>query len=91
MGEGRLIRVRKYRGDVKTIAYLVALSDRAEAIALIQQMAADSEDDVEDLGRVSEALLSALAVPNGGFIRIEGVKHVAQQQQQPQSMSGDVL
>lgn len=86
MGEGRLIRVKKNHGDAKAIAYVVGLSDKAEAIDLIRRKAADPHDNIEDLGRVSEALLSALSVPDGGFMRIEGMKHVAQQQQQPQSI-----
>jgi hypothetical protein len=85
MDEGRLIRASKRDGDVKAIAYVVALSDKAAAIALIRRKVADPEDNVEDLGRVSAALISALAVPAGGFIRIEGVKHASQQQQQPQT------
>lgn len=84
MPEGRLIRVKKHDGDAKaTLAYLVALSEKDKAIALIRRKAADPEDQVEDLGRVSEALLITLGVPNGEFIKIEGVKHVANSNSNP--------
>jgi hypothetical protein len=76
--------VRKYRGDPTAVAYLVAVSDKDKAVDLIRQKAGGSGDDIEDLGRVSEALLMAMSVHEGEFVRIEGVRHVAQQQQQEQ-------
>lgn len=81
--EGRLIRVSKYRGDPQAVAYLVAVPDKAGAIDLISGTASQGED-IEDLGRVSEQLLMAMSLAPGEFIRIDGVRHVAQQQQQPQ-------
>jgi len=84
MSEGRLIRVSKYRGDPKAVSYLVAAADKAEALALITRQAAKPGDEVEDLGRVSEALIAAMRLPLGQFMPIDGVTHVAQQQQQPQ-------
>jgi hypothetical protein len=89
MGEGRLIRVRKYRGDPTAVAYLVAVSDKDKAVDLIRQKVGGSDGDIEDLGRVSEALLMAMSVREGEFVPIEGVRHVAQQQQQPPSQPVD--
>ncbi len=84
MGEGRLIRVSKYRGDPEGKAYLVAVSDKVQAMQLIASQAASAADEIEDLGRVSDALLAAMSLAPGEFIPIDGVRHVAQQQQQIQ-------
>jgi len=40
------------------------------------------------LGRVSEALLDAMHIAPGEFVRIDGIRHVAQQQQQQHSQDG---
>jgi hypothetical protein len=85
MGEGRLIRVSKYRGDPQAIAYLVAVQDKIEAMELIRAKAA-SGDEIEDMGRVSEALIAAMSLAPRAFMPIDGVRHVAQQQQQPQAL-----
>ena len=85
MGEGRLIRVSKYRGDPEAVAYLVAVPDKAEAIDIVKAKAGKTGEEIEDLGRVSEALIKALSLAPGEFIPIDGVRHVAQQQQQPQT------
>jgi hypothetical protein len=90
MGEGRLIRVCRYRGDPGAKAYLVALSDKAEAMQLIASRAGSAAHEIEDLGRVSEILITAMALTAGEFIAIDGVRHVFQQQQQPQSKTESV-
>jgi len=72
MEHGRLIRVGKYRGDTKAIVYIVAISNPSKAVDLIREKAADPADDVQDLGRVSVALLKALELPPGEFIRADG-------------------
>jgi len=72
MEDGRLIRVGKYRGDAKVVAYIVAISDSFEAVVLIQKKAADPGDEVQDLGRVSAALLETLKLGPGEFIRADG-------------------
>ena len=72
MEHGRLIRVGKYRGDRKAIVYIVAVSNPSKAVDLIRGKAADPADDVQDLGRVSAALLEALELPPGEFIRADG-------------------
>lgn len=85
MGEGRLIRVRKSRGHPEAVAYLVAVPDKAEALEIVRARAGQPGDEIEDLGRVSEALIKAMSLAPGEFIPIDGVRHVAQQQQQPQT------
>ena len=45
MGTGRLIRVEKYRSDPKAVAYIVAIDDPDEAIALIRKNAATTNDE----------------------------------------------
>ena len=69
MGYGRLIRVRKFPGDEKAIAYVVAVSDPAKAMELIRRKVANPDDEIEDLGRVSDALLAAMKLEPGDFVR----------------------
>jgi integrase len=69
MGYGRLIRVSKHQGDQSAIAYIVAASDSVLAMDLIRAKVAGPDDHVEDLGRVSDALLSALQLRSGEFVR----------------------
>jgi hypothetical protein len=64
--------VGKYRGDPKAVAYIVAISNPSKALKLIREKAADPADDVQDLGRVSAALLEALALQPGHFISVDG-------------------
>jgi len=71
MGYGRLVRAKQYRGDPKGVAYIVAIADPNEAMQLIRERVAVTGDEVEDLGRVSEALLTALDLQPGGFIRAD--------------------
>ena len=70
--DGRLIRVGKYRGDAKAVAYIVAISNPSKAVDLIREKAADPADEIQDLGRVSAALLEALDLLPGEFIRADG-------------------
>lgn len=69
MGTGRLIRVEKYRSDPRAVAYIVAISDPDEAIALVREKAATADDEIRDMGRVSDALLNSLKLQAGQFIR----------------------
>ncbi len=69
MQNGRLIRVGKYRGDPSRVAYIVALAEPTKAIELIRAQAATPGDEIEDLGRVSNALLLALSLGTGQFMR----------------------
>ena len=69
MANGRLIRVSKYRGDPDAVAYVVALADAAGAVELIRAQASVPGDEIEDLGRVTDALLTALKLGTGQFMR----------------------
>lgn len=69
MHNGRLIRVSKFRGDPHAVVYVVALYNAAEAIELIRAQAAFPGDEVEDLGRVTDTLLSVLKLGTGQFMR----------------------
>ncbi len=70
MGYGRLIRVSKRRGDPNAVAYVVAVPDPAKAIDLIRNEVGTLDDEVDDLGRVSDALLNALNLASGKFRRL---------------------
>lgn len=85
MTEGRLIRVSKYRGDPAAKAYLVAVPDKVRAMNLIAANVAQAAEEIEDLGRVSDALIASMFLAPGDCVPIDGVRHVAQQQQQPQA------
>lgn len=69
MHNGRLIRVSKYRNDPEAVVYVVALYDSAKAIALIREQAAAPGDEIEDLGRVTDDLLTVLKLGTGQFMR----------------------
>jgi hypothetical protein len=69
MEGGRLIRVGRFSGDTRGVAYIVALADPVAAVELITRTIADPKEHVEDLGRVSEALLRAMDLKIGGFAR----------------------
>ena len=60
MHNGRLIRVSKFRNDPEAVVYVVAHYDTAKAIALIREQASAPGDEVEDLGRVTDNLLTVL-------------------------------
>jgi len=61
--------VTKYQGDPRTTAYIVAVADPVEAIELIRSKAAAPVDEIEDLGRVSDALLTTLKLGTRQFVR----------------------
>jgi hypothetical protein len=79
-GEGRLVRSSRFRGDPKARAYLVAVSDKAAPIDLITVHAAEPGYEIEDLGRVSEELITAMTLPPGKFVSIDEVRHAAQKE-----------
>jgi hypothetical protein len=68
MNYGRLVRAS--RSGVKSVAYIVALENSAAAIAAIQAISA-VDDRVEDIGRVSLALLKSLDLAPGQFRRVD--------------------
>jgi hypothetical protein len=85
MSEGRLIRVSRGGAQSRMVSYIVGEVDQNRAIEVIRaNVVKTGEDEIEDLGRVSEELLKALGVGPGQFISVEGLKHTSQQQQQPQ-------
>jgi len=71
---GRLIRTSKFRGAPRAIAYIVAIAEPEKAIALIRNVIAEPEDEVEDLGRVSDALLISLKLEPGEFARADACR-----------------
>jgi hypothetical protein len=70
MNYGRLVRASKSGTGTKSVAYIVALEDAAAAIAAIQAISA-VDDHVEELGRVSVALLKSLDLMPGQFRRVD--------------------
>jgi hypothetical protein len=70
MDYGRLVRTSKTGAGAKSAAYIVALEDAAEAVAAIQAISA-VDDHVEELGRVSLALLKSLDLMPGQFRRVD--------------------
>jgi hypothetical protein len=77
MTEGRLIRVTKCGTKPPTsVAYIVAEADKAKAMEIILSSKSGPGDDVLDLGRVSEALLNAMALPSGEFVPISGAPEI---------------
>lgn len=84
MSYGRLIRVSKYRGDPKARAFIVAAAEPATAMDLVRSKTGAVDGEVEDLGRVSDELIKVMALEPDEIVPIDGMQHVAQQQQQPQ-------
>lgn len=70
MNYGRLVRTSKTGAGTKSAAYIVALEDAAAAIAAIQAISA-IDDHVEEIGRVSLALLKSLDLTPGQFRRVD--------------------
>lgn len=70
---GRLIRTKKHTDDTRGVAYIIAVAEVAEAIAIIRTREAGSDYDIEDLGPVSDQLLETLAIPSGEFLRIDAM------------------
>ena len=69
MGFGRLIRVQAYRADPDATLYVVAEPEAEKAINILKVALARPDDDYEDLGRVTDALLDALSLEPGMFAR----------------------
>lgn len=65
---GRLIRVGDRRAGSDTV-YVVAEADFAKAADIIRNNVAGPHVQVEDLGRVTDKLLDALALKAGEFCR----------------------
>jgi hypothetical protein len=67
MGFGRLIRVQAYRTDPTAKIYVVAEPEAEKAIDILRVALARPDEDYEDLGRVTDALLNALSLQPGMF------------------------
>jgi len=83
MGEGRLIRVSRFRGDPNAVSYLVAIPNKGDALELIASQAAMPGYDVEDLGRVTEALITTMRLSAGQFMSVKGVRDLAELEPRP--------
>ena len=67
----RLIRKTVHHGDRNPILYIVAVSNADQAVEIIRNKAADTGDEVEDLGRVAGFLVQAFKLAPGEFIRVD--------------------
>ncbi len=63
------MRVGRYRGDRDSVGYIVAMPDEDAALDFIRIKVAGPSDCVEDVGPVSEALLNALKLSLGQYVR----------------------
>ena len=70
MGFGRLIRVTDNQIDQGSIAYIVAANDVQRAIEIISKRVGLGSK-IEDLGRVSDALLTYLHLRDGEALALE--------------------
>jgi hypothetical protein len=70
MEDGRLIRVR-LGGAGGSIPYIVAVSDGQKAIDLIRRDATHPDVKIDDLGRVSSQLLTAMKLQPGQYMRAD--------------------
>jgi hypothetical protein len=66
---GRLIRVQAYRADPEATIYVVAEPEVEKAISILKTAITRPNDDYEDLGRVTDSLLTALSLQPGMFTR----------------------
>jgi hypothetical protein len=66
----RLIR-KTVDGDPSPILYIVAVPKADQAVEIIRSKAAESGDEVEDLGRVAGFLVQAFNLAPGEFIRVD--------------------
>jgi hypothetical protein len=70
MEGGRLIRTR-LNGMAGQITYIVAVSDAQAAIDVIRRDATHPDVEIEDLGRVSSALVTAMKLQPGQYMRAD--------------------
>jgi hypothetical protein len=71
---GRLVRVSRFRGDPDALAYIVAIANPADAMDVIRTKIAEPGYMIEDLGRVSDALLRSLNLSSGEFVRADALR-----------------
>ena len=68
----RLIRKTARQGGRSPILYIVAVSQADRAIEIIRSKAANTGDEVEDLGRVAGFLVQTFKLAPGEFICVDG-------------------
>jgi hypothetical protein len=68
MGFGRLVRISNGRGDPNALIYVVAVADPKEALTIVQNKLGRAVE-CEDLGRVTDALLTALGLRPGEMVK----------------------
>jgi hypothetical protein len=77
MAEGRLIRVTSHGTQPqKSVSYIVAEVDKAEAMLIILKNVGSADDDVADLGRVSEQLINAMGLTRGHFVPVSSASTI---------------
>jgi hypothetical protein len=68
MGFGRLLRVGTHRGDPAAMVYVVAEPEAEKAAAILKHnLHLPDNTDIEDLGRVTDTLLSTLELKQGDY------------------------
>lgn len=67
MQHGRIIRITRPDGAIET--YVVAVSDKAKAVATIKGRVAGKLDTVEPIGRASLYLLASMRLSAGQFAK----------------------
>ena len=68
----RLIRKTTRKGTSKPTLYIVAVCKADQAIEIIRSKAANTDDEVEDLGRVAGFVVQAFKLASGEFVRVDG-------------------
>jgi hypothetical protein len=68
----RLIRRTVHHGNRNPSLDIVAVSKADQAVEIIRSKAADADDEVEDLGRITGFLVQAFNLAPGEFIRVDG-------------------
>jgi hypothetical protein len=69
MTAGRLIRVRAHRSDTEARIYVVAEAEFERAVDILKIALARPDDEYENLGRATDALLNSLRLQVGQFAR----------------------
>lgn len=67
----RLIRKTVHDGDGSPTLYIVAVSKAAHAVTIIRNKAANPNDIVQDLGRISGPAVQVLNLAQGEFVRVD--------------------
>jgi hypothetical protein len=71
---GRLVRASRCCGDRNAVAYIVAAAKASDAMEIIRTKIAEPGYMIEDLGRVSDAVLRSLNLSSGEFVRTDALR-----------------